>query len=191
MTPAFPVRTAADLMADADFEARWKERESIGAPARAALRDILARFVADGGPIEVASLPHPADVVAELDARDLVYVQDGRVVELTEEGERAFLRLRDAAMAFDRRLRAGISDRELRGLKALLDRMTANADGGRGGDIMVTAAPGGSSAPTSGVNGGMSIAVTTKSQHPDEALKLALWMASQPTAIRTTRPAAP
>ena len=80
MTPAFPVRTAADLMADADFEARWKERESIGAPARAALRDILARFVADGGPIEVASLPHPADVVAELDARDLVYVQDGRVV---------------------------------------------------------------------------------------------------------------
>jgi len=48
------------------------------------------------------------------------------------------------------------------------------------GDIMVTAAPGGPSAPTSGVNGGMSIAVTTKSQHPDEALKLALWMASQP-----------
>ena len=48
------------------------------------------------------------------------------------------------------------------------------------GDIMVTAAPGGPSGPTSGVNGGMSIAVTTKSQHPDEALKLALWMASQP-----------
>jgi len=48
------------------------------------------------------------------------------------------------------------------------------------GDIAVTAAPGGPSAPTSGVNGGMSIAVTTKSQHPDEALKLALWMASQP-----------
>ena len=48
------------------------------------------------------------------------------------------------------------------------------------GDIMVTAAPGGPSGPTSGVNGGMSIAVTTKTQHPDEALKLALWMASQP-----------
>jgi multiple sugar transport system substrate-binding protein len=48
------------------------------------------------------------------------------------------------------------------------------------GDIMVTAAPGGPSAPTSGVNGGMSIAVTTKTQHPDEALKLALWMASEP-----------
>ncbi|TME33583.1 MAG: extracellular solute-binding protein [Chloroflexi bacterium] len=48
------------------------------------------------------------------------------------------------------------------------------------GDIAVTAAPGGSSASTSGVNGGMSIAVTTKTQHPDEALKLALWMASEP-----------
>ena len=48
------------------------------------------------------------------------------------------------------------------------------------GDIAVTAAPGGPSAPTSGVNGGMSIAVTTKTSHPDEALKLALFMASQP-----------
>jgi len=80
MTTAFPIRTAAELMADADFEARWKERESIGPAARAALRDILARFVADGGPIDIASLPHPPDVVAELDARDLVYVQDGRVI---------------------------------------------------------------------------------------------------------------
>src|SRR5947207_10271775 len=80
MTASFPLRTAAGLMADPDFEARWKERESIGVPARAALRDILARFVTDGGPIEVASLAHSADVVAELDAHDLVYVQDGRVV---------------------------------------------------------------------------------------------------------------
>jgi len=80
MTPAFPIRTAAELLADADLEARWKDRESIGAPARAALRDILARFVADGGPIEVASLSHAGAAVAELDARDLIYVQDGRVV---------------------------------------------------------------------------------------------------------------
>jgi multiple sugar transport system substrate-binding protein len=48
------------------------------------------------------------------------------------------------------------------------------------GDIAVAAAPGTSSTPTAGVNGGMSIAVTTKSQHPTEALQLALWMASQP-----------
>lgn len=48
------------------------------------------------------------------------------------------------------------------------------------GQIAVTAAPGTSSTPTAGVNGGMSIAVTTKSQHPDEALKLAVWMAGEP-----------
>jgi multiple sugar transport system substrate-binding protein len=48
------------------------------------------------------------------------------------------------------------------------------------GDIAVAAAPGTASTATAGVNGGMSIAVTTKSQHPAEALKLALWMASQP-----------
>ena len=80
MTTALPVRTAAELMADADFEARWRERESIGPPARAALRDILARFVADGGPIEVARLPHRPEAIAELDARDLAYVQDGQVI---------------------------------------------------------------------------------------------------------------
>lgn len=80
MTVVFPVRTAAELMADADFEARWTERESIGPAARAALREILARFVADGGPLEVASLRHPPDAIAELDARDLTYVQDGRVI---------------------------------------------------------------------------------------------------------------
>lgn len=80
MTSPLPVRTAAELMADADFEARWRERESIGPAARAALREILARFAAAGGPIDVAALPHPAAAVAELDTRDLVYVQDGRVV---------------------------------------------------------------------------------------------------------------
>ena len=80
MTPALPIRTAAELMADADFEARWRERESIGPAARAALRDILARFAADGGPVDVARLPHSPEVVAELDARDLAYVQDGRVI---------------------------------------------------------------------------------------------------------------
>jgi ABC-type sugar transport system, periplasmic component len=48
------------------------------------------------------------------------------------------------------------------------------------GQIGVAAAPGTSATPNAGVNGGMSIAVTTKTAHPDEALKFALWMASQP-----------
>ena len=80
MTPALPIRTAAELLADADLEARWRERESIGPAARAALRDILARFAADGDPVDLARLPHSPEAVAELDARDLVYVQDGRVI---------------------------------------------------------------------------------------------------------------
>jgi MarR family transcriptional regulator, transcriptional regulator for hemolysin len=54
------------------------------------------------------------------------------VVELTEAGEAAFLRLREAAVGFDRRLRTGISDEEVAAFDALLDRFTSNigvADG--------------------------------------------------------------
>jgi MarR family transcriptional regulator, transcriptional regulator for hemolysin len=51
------------------------------------------------------------------------------VVELTEAGEAAFARLREAAVAFDRRLRRGISAEELDGLERLLDRLAANAGG--------------------------------------------------------------
>jgi len=48
------------------------------------------------------------------------------LVELTEAGEAAFVRLRDAAMAFDQRLRRGFSDDEIAGLEALLGRLEAN-----------------------------------------------------------------
>ncbi|HEY7917894.1 MAG TPA: MarR family winged helix-turn-helix transcriptional regulator [Acidimicrobiales bacterium] len=48
------------------------------------------------------------------------------VVELTEAGEAAFLRLRRAAAAFDRRLRTGISDEESADLEGLLGRLAAN-----------------------------------------------------------------
>ncbi|MDQ2934882.1 MAG: extracellular solute-binding protein [Chloroflexota bacterium] len=62
------------------------------------------------------------------------------------------------------------------GYNVLNDKSTSKV----AGQIAVSAAPGSASTPTAGVNGGMSIAVATKSQHPNEALKLALWMASQP-----------
>jgi MarR family transcriptional regulator for hemolysin len=54
------------------------------------------------------------------------------VVELTGAGEEMFLRLRAAAVAFDQRLRADISERELTSLELVLDRMVRNvvADGG-------------------------------------------------------------
>src|SRR5215469_17260710 len=53
------------------------------------------------------------------------------VVALTEHGEQAFLRLRDAAIAFDRQLRRGISDADAATLSEVLGRLAANvgADG--------------------------------------------------------------
>ncbi len=48
------------------------------------------------------------------------------VVELTEAGEAAFLRLRTAAVAFDHRLRRGISDQEIADLQGVLDRLAGN-----------------------------------------------------------------
>jgi multiple sugar transport system substrate-binding protein len=47
------------------------------------------------------------------------------------------------------------------------------------GQIKVAPSPGGGSVPTSGVNGGMSLAVTATSKHPAEALQYALSLASQ------------
>ncbi len=48
------------------------------------------------------------------------------VVELTSAGEDLFLRLRDAAMAFDRRLRRGLSAEEVATLESLLDQLATN-----------------------------------------------------------------
>ena len=53
------------------------------------------------------------------------------LVELTPAGDALFLRLRDAAMAFDQRLRAGLSESEVSQLEALLTRLRDNVSGGR------------------------------------------------------------
>lgn len=52
------------------------------------------------------------------------------LVELTPAGDALFLRLRDAAMAFDRRLRAGLSEGEAGQLESLLTRLRDNVSGG-------------------------------------------------------------
>jgi MarR family transcriptional regulator, transcriptional regulator for hemolysin len=52
------------------------------------------------------------------------------LVELTDAGETAFLRLRDAATSFDRQLRDGFTDADLEQLGGLLDRLARNASGG-------------------------------------------------------------
>jgi MarR family transcriptional regulator for hemolysin len=52
------------------------------------------------------------------------------LVELTPAGDALFLRLRDAAMAFDRRLRAGLSEDDVAQLEVLLTRLRDNVSGG-------------------------------------------------------------
>lgn len=47
-------------------------------------------------------------------------------VALTEDGEAAFRRMVQAVAAFDARLRAGLSNRELTALRGLLDRLRTN-----------------------------------------------------------------
>jgi MarR family transcriptional regulator for hemolysin len=49
------------------------------------------------------------------------------LLELTKAGEASFTRLRAAAVAFDRRLRRGITDEEITQLQGLLDQLAANA----------------------------------------------------------------
>jgi MarR family transcriptional regulator for hemolysin len=48
------------------------------------------------------------------------------LVELTEAGETLFDRLRTAAVAFDQRLRSGITDEELAAFESVLNRMHGN-----------------------------------------------------------------
>jgi MarR family transcriptional regulator, transcriptional regulator for hemolysin len=52
------------------------------------------------------------------------------VVALTEAGEAAFVRMRDTAMAFDAKLRAGLADADLAMLSTLLGQLAANAGAG-------------------------------------------------------------
>lgn len=85
----------------------------------------IARAVGIGGP----TLTHHLDameaaglVVRSRDGTDRRAVH----VELTEKGDEAFGRLRDAAVAFDARLRDGLSEAELEQARALLKRLREN-----------------------------------------------------------------
>ncbi len=88
------------------------------------------REIADAIGVKEATLSHHLNV---MDADGLIVRRRDpanrrvHVVELTESGEAAFLRLRRAAVSFDRRLRSGMSDPEIGRLQGLLDRLAANA----------------------------------------------------------------
>jgi MarR family transcriptional regulator, transcriptional regulator for hemolysin len=91
------------------------------------------RELAEAVGIREATLTHHLNA---LDARGLITrTRDAanrriQVVELTEAGRVAFTRLQQAAVAFDGRLRAGLTEDELDQLGGLLGRLAANAGGG-------------------------------------------------------------
>lgn len=88
------------------------------------------RELAEAVGIREATLTHHLN---GLDARGLVARTRSpenrrvQVVSLTDAGEKAFSRLRDTAMAFDARLRSGLSEEDLSRLEDLLARLAANA----------------------------------------------------------------
>ena len=87
------------------------------------------RELAEAVGVREATLTHHLN---GMDARGLVTrTRDAsnrrvQVVALTESGEAAFVRQRDAAIAFDAKLRAGLDDADLATLSALLDHLAAN-----------------------------------------------------------------
>jgi MarR family transcriptional regulator for hemolysin len=87
------------------------------------------RELAEAVGVREATLTHHLNT---MDARGLITrTRDAanrrvQIVTLTEAGEAAFLRLREAAIAFDTRLRTGLTGDDLATLGALLDRLAAN-----------------------------------------------------------------
>jgi MarR family transcriptional regulator for hemolysin len=88
------------------------------------------RELAEAVGVREATLTHHLNA---MDARGLITrTRDAanrrvQVVTLTDAGEAAFLRLREAAMAFDAKLRGGIADADLDMLGTVLGRLAANA----------------------------------------------------------------
>jgi MarR family transcriptional regulator, transcriptional regulator for hemolysin len=94
------------------------------------------RELAEAVGVREATLTHHLNA---MDARGLVTrARDTanrrvQVVGLTEAGEAAFVRLQQAAIAFDARLRAGLADADLDNLSDLLGRLAANVAAGEAG----------------------------------------------------------
>lgn len=87
------------------------------------------RELAEGVGVREATLTHHLNA---MDAQGLITRRRDEanrrvhVVELTDAGEAAFLRLRAAAVAFDSRLRHGVPDAEISRLSGTLHRLTEN-----------------------------------------------------------------
>ena len=92
------------------------------------------RDLAEAVGVREATLTHHLNA---MDARGLVTRKRDeanrrvQVVALTEEGEAAFLRLRETAMAFDKKLREGLTAADVERLGDLLGTLAANVTGAR------------------------------------------------------------
>ena len=87
------------------------------------------RALADAVGIQGATLTHHLDnLVKQGLVRRVGDPANRRIqrVELTASGERMFLKLRDAAITFDRRLRRDLSERDISSLRRLLPQLSAN-----------------------------------------------------------------
>jgi MarR family transcriptional regulator, transcriptional regulator for hemolysin len=88
------------------------------------------RELAEAIGIQQATLTHHLNAMAESGL--LTRERDPKnrrvhIVTLTDAGEVAFHRLRDAAVGFDKRLRRGLSDPQLAALGSLLEHLAVNA----------------------------------------------------------------
>jgi MarR family transcriptional regulator, transcriptional regulator for hemolysin len=124
-------RAFADVLAAAGASVpTWLVLVSLQGAAHGAQRQL-----ADAVGIEGATLTHHLN---RMEADGLVTrTRDpanrrAHKVALTAAGEALFLRLLGPVSEFDRQLRAGLSDHEVATLRALLDRLAANADGAAG-----------------------------------------------------------
>jgi MarR family transcriptional regulator for hemolysin len=90
------------------------------------------RELAEAVGVREATLTHHLNA---MDARGLITrARDPEnrrihVVRLTKAGEQAFLQLREAAVAFDTRLRTGLTDAEADSLGSVLGKLVANVGG--------------------------------------------------------------
>jgi MarR family transcriptional regulator, transcriptional regulator for hemolysin len=87
------------------------------------------RELAEAAGIQAATLTHHLNA---MESAGLVTRQRdpqnrrNHVVQLTAAGDALFLRLREAATAFDQQLRSGLSERDIGQLEALLTRLRGN-----------------------------------------------------------------
>jgi MarR family transcriptional regulator for hemolysin len=146
MPPAFPEGFRAPIGLQLNQAARAVERAFDEALARAdgtlpfwlillmlkVRRPANQRELAEAVGIREATLTHHLNALEE---RGLITrTRDAanrrvQAVGLTDAGEAAFQRMREAAMAFDARLRSGMSDADIGQLESLLGKLAANTAG--------------------------------------------------------------